>query len=88
MDMGHFFSLPHFSPYFLRLLPGGCLAPFCIRLRLRSGDAGSRITKAKKITGTSVKLFKEMPHAHEWFKKGGNSLQDSDAGNVWRGQQL
>ena len=45
---------------FLRPLTWGMSCPLCIRLTLRSGDAVSPTAKAKKATGASVKLFKEI----------------------------
>ena len=50
---------------FLRLLTWGMSCPLCIRLTQRSGDAVSPIAKAKKTTGASVKLFKEVSPSRE-----------------------
>ena len=57
---GTFLFTSHFSPLFSRAFALGDVLPPLHSPALRSGDAVSPTAKAKKTTGASVKLFKEI----------------------------
>jgi len=59
------FHFHHSAPCFLKAFDMGDVLPPLHSPALRSGDAVSPTAKAKKTTGASVKLFKEISPARE-----------------------